>query len=109
MIDANVTADFLKLQANVKRVSLPDLCRKEGRSPSAALRVASHLVFEEDVEEGEVPRHCTPAIELAKEIHRLERKAADPEYPDGDRKWYQKNKANSENVLSYLRTGLLAE
>jgi hypothetical protein len=68
----------LRLRAEVLRQTLPDLCRKEGRSKTSALRVASHLVRDEA--NGQPPKQCTAAIERAKQICRLEYEAADLEY-----------------------------
>ncbi len=96
--------DFLRLQARVKREHLPEICRKEGRTVTATLRVASHLVHDEDVK-GENPTKCTAAVELAKAIHRLEHKADDPQYPESARQWYLENEAKNEQFLArFLHT-----
>lgn len=93
------TPEFLRLRAKIKRDDLPALCRKEGRTVTATLRAASHLVHDEDVK-GEQPKQCSAAVELAKEIRRLERKASDPGYPETARKQYLENEANDENFLA---------
>jgi hypothetical protein len=89
---------LLKLQAKVLRQTLSDLCRKEGRTVLATLRVAFHLVQKEDVQ-GKPPRSCTKAIEQAKEIRRLEHKAEEPDWPESARLRYQENQANNEKFF----------
>jgi len=80
---------ILKLQAFVKYHKLQDLCRKEGRSLSSILRVASLRVYDEDVLQ-EPPGPSSSALRLAKEYLRLQYKATvndpDARYQDG---WWE--------------------
>ncbi|MEI9976996.1 MAG: hypothetical protein WDO73_36050 [Ignavibacteriota bacterium] len=97
----NPNAKILRLQAAVLLESLPDLCRKENRSAEAALRVASHLVYDEDVLQ-KPPQQCRPSIEQAKKYHRLLRKAADAEYPESDRRFHLDNEAKGRKLFPFL-------
>jgi len=93
---------FLRLQAEVKMEDLRALCRKEGRSITAALRVAGHLVDEEDVE-CKPPRPCTPAVALAITIRRLQFRADEPDWPESARKWRLENEAKLAKLFPTLK------
>jgi len=93
---------MLKLQAEVKRRSLPDLCRSEGRNVTETLRVAWHVVEKEEVE-GQPPRQHSPAIHEAMQIHKLENRIEDPGWPESARVRYQENKATVARILSELK------
>jgi hypothetical protein len=94
---------FLRLQAKMSRERLPQLCRESGLSLSAVLRVASHSVHDEDVLEKPSTK-SNPALELAKQIHRLERKAADPDYPVSAKQRYRENEENVHQFWRQLRS-----
>ncbi len=96
--------NLLKLRAWFKRERLPKLCALEKRFVADALRVAFHLVHQEDIQQ-RPPRPCTPAIALAKEIHRLEHRAEDPDYPKSWRRHYLEGQANFAQFASRLRSG----
>lgn len=94
-------AKLLRLRAETIRLSLPDLCRKENRSVTSALRVASHWVHGVDVE-GEPPQDFTPAIKQAMEYHRCLHKADEPDYPESARRRYFENEEKNKKFWADL-------
>ena len=95
-------AKLLRLRAEVIRQSLPDLCRKENRSMTSALRVASHLVHDEDIE-GKPSKDYTPAIEQAMEYHRSLHKADEPDYPESARRRFVENEEKNKQFMADLQ------
>jgi hypothetical protein len=75
------------LAAKMYGEDLRVLCRKENRSMDDARSVATALVYEEDIAR-KPPSECTPAVELAKKIVRLEHEAEIPGYPETARQFY---------------------
>ena len=95
-------ANLLRLRAEMIRQSLPDLCRKENRSMTSALRVASHLVHYVDVEE-KPPQNYTPAIQEAMKYHRLLHQAEEPDYPATARSRYREQNEKFEKFMADLK------
>ena len=91
-------SERLRLQAKLLRATLPDACRKEGRSMTSVLRVARIVVRAEDIEDKPAKKHSA-AMEAAKHIHRLERKAAEPDYPEGVRRRNRENEERNKKPL----------
>ena len=81
------------------KLSLPDLCRKENRSMTSALRAASHFVYDEDVE-GKPPQNYTTAIKQAMEYHRCLHKADEPDYPESARRQFAENEEKNKKFMA---------
>jgi len=84
------------------RQSLPDLCRKENRTPTSALGVAFHLVDGEDLE-GKPPQNYTPAIKAAMKYHRCLHQAEEPDYPESAKRRYHEQNERFEKFLADLK------
>ena len=65
---------------------------------TSVLRVARICVREEDIEDKPAKKHSA-AVEAAKEIYRLERKAAEPDYPESARRRYRENDERNKKPL----------
>ena len=96
------TSNLLRLRAEMIRQSLPDLCRKENRTPTSALRVAFHLVDGEDLE-GKPPQNYTPAIKAAMKYHRCLHQAEEPDYPESARRRHYEQRKRFENFLAKFK------
>ena len=92
----------LRLRAEMIRLSLTDLCRSENRSVASAIRVASHLVHDEDVE-GKPPQNNTPAIKQAMEYHRCLHKAEEPDYPETSKRQFLENEEKNKKFMADFR------
>ena len=92
---------MLRLRAEMIRISLPELCRKENRTTTSALRVAFHLVDEEDLK-GNAPKKYTPAITAAMEYHRLLHRAEEPDYPEAARTRYREQNKRVQKFMADL-------
>jgi hypothetical protein len=92
-------SNLLRLRAEMIRQSLPDLCRKENRTPTSALRVAFHLVDGEDLD-GKPPQNYTPAIAAAMKYHRCLHQAEEPDYPESARRRYVEQNVRFEKFMA---------
>lgn len=90
---------LLRLRAETIRNSLPDVCRKENRTVTSALRVGFHLVDDEDLK-GSAPKEYTPAIKAAMKHHRLLRQAEEPDYPESARRRYLEQTERFEKFMA---------
>jgi hypothetical protein len=90
---------LLRLRAEMIRNSLPELCRNENRPITSALRVAFHLVDEEDLK-GNGPKKYPPAITAAMKYHRLLHQAEEPDYPETARRRYLEQNEKFEKFMA---------
>jgi len=88
MIRTKDPSQRLQLQAEMIRSALPAKCRKEGRSPKKTMSIASKLIYHECVQ-GNPSKPCSPDVEEAKNLIRLERTIADPSWLEKARKQYE--------------------
>jgi hypothetical protein len=65
-----------KLKLIIKHERLRETCKANGRSLTVMLRVAGHLVYDEDIL-GLPPGESHPTLDAAKAVKRLERKIDD--------------------------------
>lgn len=71
-------------KANALRTELFFMCNEEQWKIDLNLMLGQNFALREDLHDAP-PEKCNPAVELAKEIYRLERMADDPTYPESYR------------------------